>query len=100
MCAAHGIAHQVVRTKDDLELALQMAWGLNKHSVVEVVTSRDANVEDHRAIQHHVREAVAAAYRLIAAGPSLPGSAWLPVLAPPGSISDRSCHSSAAEGAL
>lgn len=37
---AHGIAHQKVGTVDDLQEALQAAWGLNKHSIVEVITSR------------------------------------------------------------
>lgn len=31
--------------------ALRAAWGLNRHSVVEVVTDRGTNVELHRLVQ-------------------------------------------------
>ena len=34
---------------------LQAAWASNRHSVVEVVTSRASNVDHHRAIQDAVR---------------------------------------------
>ena len=36
MCRAHGIAHQAVRTPEELPWALESAWRLNRHSVVEV----------------------------------------------------------------
>lgn len=36
MCRAHGIAHQAVREAAALPQALQSAWRLNRHSVVEV----------------------------------------------------------------
>jgi isochorismate synthase / 2-succinyl-5-enolpyruvyl-6-hydroxy-3-cyclohexene-1-carboxylate synthase / 2-succinyl-6-hydroxy-2,4-cyclohexadiene-1-carboxylate synthase / o-succinylbenzoate synthase len=36
MCRAHGIAHQAVRSVEELPRALESAWRLNRHSVVEV----------------------------------------------------------------
>ncbi len=30
---------------------MQAAWGLNRHSVVEVITDRTTNVELHRVVQ-------------------------------------------------
>lgn len=36
MCRAHGIAHQAVRDAASLPQALESAWRLNRHSVVEV----------------------------------------------------------------
>jgi isochorismate synthase/2-succinyl-5-enolpyruvyl-6-hydroxy-3-cyclohexene-1-carboxylate synthase/2-succinyl-6-hydroxy-2,4-cyclohexadiene-1-carboxylate synthase/O-succinylbenzoate synthase len=50
LCRAHGVPH--VRVADGAELAeaLRAAWGLNRHSVVEVATERGANVAHHRAI--------------------------------------------------
>ena len=36
MCRAHGIAHQAVRSIEELPRALESAWRLNRHSVVEV----------------------------------------------------------------
>ena len=39
MCRAHGIAHQAVRSTSELPRALESAWRLNRHSVVEVCDS-------------------------------------------------------------
>jgi len=61
MCRAHGLAHQRVTQPGELAGALKAARGLNKHSVVEVVTSRETNVQQHRAIQNSIMEAVRAA---------------------------------------
>ena len=61
MCRAHGIAHQRITTPGDLAPALTAARGLNKHSVVEVITSRDGNMQQHKAIQAAVRRAVVGA---------------------------------------
>lgn len=58
MCRAHGIAHQKVVRPADLAPALRSAWDLNRHSVVEVITNRETNVEQHRALQAAVRAAV------------------------------------------
>ena len=58
MCRAHGIAHQKVTQRADLSKALKAAWALNKHSIVEVITQRDSNVEHHRRIQNSVKGAV------------------------------------------
>jgi len=54
-----------VTSASGLEAALNAAWGLNRHSVVEVTTRRDANVDHHRAVQRQVMRAVQAAYRLL-----------------------------------
>ncbi|GIL93104.1 hypothetical protein Vretifemale_20563 [Volvox reticuliferus] len=51
MCRAQGIPHQRVTTPEGLVPALQAAWGINRHSVVEVITDRSTNVELHRRIQ-------------------------------------------------
>ena len=61
---------------------LQAAWASNRHSVVEVVTRRTSNVDQHRAIQHAVRCAMdCAASHLCAPGsravPGIPGMATL-----------------------
>jgi len=58
MCRAHGLAHQRVTQPGELAGALKAARGLNKHSVVEVITNRETNVAQHRAIQDSVRAAV------------------------------------------
>ena len=58
MCRAHGIAHQRVVDRQGLQKALQAAWALNTHSVVEVSVDRDSNVEQHRSIQAAVKAAV------------------------------------------
>ena len=49
--------------------ALNTAWGLNRHSVVEVMTERGTNVELHRRVQKQVALAVQAAYRLLVPPP-------------------------------
>ena len=67
MCRAHGIAHQRVTERADLRKALQAAWALNKHSVVEVITQRDSNVGHHRSIQERVRQSLLRALRTISA---------------------------------
>jgi hypothetical protein len=36
MCRAHGIPHQRASTPEEYQQALNSAWGLNRHSVVEV----------------------------------------------------------------
>lgn len=61
MCRAQGLAHQKVTTPQELTPALAAARGLNKHSVVEVVTSRETNVRNHLDIQEAVRRAVGSA---------------------------------------
>lgn len=58
MCRAHGIPHQRVVTPEQFATALQSAWGLNRHSVVEAVTTRDSNVALHRQLQSGVQRAV------------------------------------------
>lgn len=40
LCRAHGIPHQSVTTPQELPSALATAWGINRHSVVEVITDR------------------------------------------------------------
>jgi hypothetical protein len=40
LCRAHGIPHQSVTTPQELPAALATAWGINRHSVVEVITDR------------------------------------------------------------
>ena len=67
LCQAHGIAHQRVTDKAELPRALHAAWSLNKASVVEVITNRQANVQHHRAIQAAVAAHVAKAARLLLA---------------------------------
>jgi hypothetical protein len=67
MCRAHGIAHQRVTEPGALRGALAAAWGLNRHSVVEVATARRANVAHHRAVQAAVGAAVLRALRLATA---------------------------------
>ncbi len=64
MCRAHGIAYQRVTEPGGLRGALAAAWGLNRHSVVEVVTARRANVAHHRQIQAVVSAAVLRALHL------------------------------------
>ena len=65
MCRAHGIPHQRVAAIDDLCPALRSAWGSNRHSVVEVVTSRTSNVQRHREVQAAVKQAVGRALALL-----------------------------------
>ncbi|GMH33012.1 hypothetical protein BSKO_00846 [Bryopsis sp. KO-2023] len=57
ICRSHGILHQQVLQPNQLENALQMAWGSNKHSIVEVVTDRTKNVDVHREIQRAAQDA-------------------------------------------
>lgn len=42
----------------ELSQALAAARGLNKHSIVEVITSRGTNVAQHRSMQETVKAAV------------------------------------------
>lgn len=70
MCRAHGIPHQRVTAAADLAPALTAAWGLNRHSVVEIVTDRSTNLQLHKSIQAAAQAAARAAYRLMV--PSLP----------------------------
>ena len=70
MCRAHGIPHQRVTAADDLPGALRSAWGSNRHSVVEVVTSRTSNVQRHREIQAAVQAEVERAVALLEAKPA------------------------------
>lgn len=65
MCRAQGIAHQRVGSLGELSPALQSAWALHRHSVVEVVTGRDSNVDQHRQLQAAVQQAVRHAMRLL-----------------------------------
>jgi len=58
MCRAHGIPHIKVASPEELRTALRSAWGLNRHSVIEAVTDREANVIRHREIQAAVKEAL------------------------------------------
>ena len=69
MCRAQGIPHQRVTTASGLKGVLEAAWGLNRHSVVEVTTQRDTNVELHRSVQKRVARAVQTAYRLMTVVP-------------------------------
>lgn len=86
MCRAHGIPHQKVARPADLAPALRSAWDLNRHSVVEVVTSRETNVEQHRAIQATVRAAVLRALHAIVLPPPLPEELQPRPDAPPPSV--------------
>eukprot|EP00887_Chlorella_sp_A99_P005642 scaffold1.g5642.t1 len=91
LCQAHGIPHQRVTATVELEPALASAWGLNRHSVIEVITDRGSNLDKHRAVQAEVQRAMHAALALVqapavaagtaAAGPG-PGSAALAEAAP------------------
>lgn len=65
MCRAHGIPHQRVGGAADLQSALRSAWSCNRHSVVEVVTSRTSNVQRHREVQAAVLAAVERALALL-----------------------------------
>ena len=58
MCRAQGIAHQKVTRLEELSPALHTAWNLHRHSVVEVITGRDTNVDQHRQLQASVQDAV------------------------------------------
>ena len=65
MCRAQGIAHQRVSSPEELSPALHSAWALHRHSVVEVITGRDSNVDQHRQLQAAVQQAVSHAIRLL-----------------------------------
>ena len=65
MCRAHGLAHQRVSNRQGLQKALQAAWALNTHSVVEVSVDQDSNVEQHRTIQAAVKAAVLRTLRTV-----------------------------------
>ena len=78
MCRAHGIAHQRVSERGDLQGALAAAWSLNRHSVVEVITPPGAaNVEHHRQIQDRVRRAMLRALHSVST-PGGPPMLWGP----------------------
>lgn len=70
MCRAHGIPHQRVTGAADLQAALRSAWSCNRHSVVEVVTSRTSNVQRHREVQAAVLAAVERALALLQPAPA------------------------------
>lgn len=65
MCRAQGIPHQKVSRCEELQPALQSAWALHRHSVVEVITGRDSNVDQHRQLQTAVQHAVKRAMKLL-----------------------------------
>ena len=65
MCRAQGIPHQKVSRCEELQPALQSAWALHRHSVVEVITGRDSNVDQHRQLQTAVQHAVKRAIKLL-----------------------------------
>ncbi|GAB4817906.1 hypothetical protein N2152v2_004952 [Parachlorella kessleri] len=65
MCRAQGVPHLKVSSAGDLRTALHSAWGLNRHSVIEVATDRASNVDNHRHIQEAARAAVDAALPLL-----------------------------------
>ena len=67
MCRAQGIPHQKVSRCEELQPALRSAWALHRHSVVEVITGRDSNVDQHRQLQHSVQHAVKHAMALLTA---------------------------------
>lgn len=53
---AYGVAHQLVRTRDELEAALGVVEGIR---VVEVRTERDANVAFHERVSEAVKAVLA-----------------------------------------
>ena len=57
----------------ELGPALQSAWSLNSHRVVEVATSRLDNVGHHRSIQAAVSNAVQHALQLVSTARVLAG---------------------------
>ena len=73
LCRAHAIPHQRVAAVSELGPALQSAWSLNSHSVVEVTTSRLDNVGHHRSIQAAVSNAVQHALQLVSPARVLAG---------------------------
>jgi isochorismate synthase/2-succinyl-5-enolpyruvyl-6-hydroxy-3-cyclohexene-1-carboxylate synthase/2-succinyl-6-hydroxy-2,4-cyclohexadiene-1-carboxylate synthase/O-succinylbenzoate synthase len=81
-----------VTATEGLPAALRSAWGLNRHSVVEVVTSRTSNLDRHREIQAAAAAAAGAALRLLqpAAAVPAPGAATLPLHVQPYSLAVQS----------
>ena len=65
MCRAQGIPHQKVSRCEELQPALHSAWALHRHSVVEVITGRDSNVDQHRQLQTAVQHAVKHGMKLL-----------------------------------
>ena len=61
LCRAHGVAHARARSPDEVVAALEAAWKLRQHNVVEVFTDGEANVAVHREVQAVVAAAVYAA---------------------------------------
>jgi isochorismate synthase/2-succinyl-5-enolpyruvyl-6-hydroxy-3-cyclohexene-1-carboxylate synthase/2-succinyl-6-hydroxy-2,4-cyclohexadiene-1-carboxylate synthase/O-succinylbenzoate synthase len=82
MCRAQGVPHQRVTSPEDLPRALRAAWGLNRHSVVEVVTARADNLGLHKSLQSEVAAAVRRAHALVTASGPLAAAVPSP-LAPP-----------------
>ena len=74
MCRAQGIPHQKVSKCEELQPALQSAWALHRHSVVEVITGRDSNVDQHRQLQTAVQHAIKRAMKLLTA--PMPGQSF------------------------
>jgi isochorismate synthase/2-succinyl-5-enolpyruvyl-6-hydroxy-3-cyclohexene-1-carboxylate synthase/2-succinyl-6-hydroxy-2,4-cyclohexadiene-1-carboxylate synthase/O-succinylbenzoate synthase len=56
-----------VSSAQELRAALRAAWGLNRHSVVEVTTDRRTNVERHREVQRAAQRAASDALRVFSA---------------------------------
>lgn len=74
MCRAHGIPHQNVRRLEELGSALHSAWGLRRHSVVEVHTPKEGNVDLHRQLQDSVGAAVRRTLACFIPTPTMPGA--------------------------
>ncbi|KAK9847737.1 hypothetical protein WJX84_001736 [Apatococcus fuscideae] len=74
ICRAHGIPHQNVSQLEDLGQALRSAWGLRRHSVVEVKTPKEGNVDLHRQLQASVAAAVRRTLNCFLTPAGLPGS--------------------------
>ncbi len=85
ICRSYGLPYQRVSDLGQLQRALESAWGLNRHSVVEVVTQRNTNVHWHRYIQGRVSESVSQLHRWVqVAPPQLPvlSVSWVPYALP------------------
>ncbi|KAG7671813.1 putative Protein PHYLLO, chloroplastic [Nannochloris sp. 'desiccata'] len=74
MCRAHGIPHIKVASPEELRTALRSAWGLNRHSVIEAITDREANVIRHREIQAAVQEALNSSFARASTLAAVPSS--------------------------
>ena len=81
MCRAQGIPHQKVTELEELQPALHSAWALHRHSVVEVITGRDSNVDQHRQLQTAVQCAIKHAMKLLTS--PVPGQSSSPEFAAP-----------------